>query len=310
VGTLASLGRVRLVTPIALGSLIALLAAATGLAGSPSPTGQIVFATAGAGDSDIAVLDLGTRRTTVLTRNRAADFFPRWSPDGSRVVFVSDRGGDDDLYVMRADGTSLRRLTRTRGAREATPAWSPDGRRILFARSTPAREHDVYVIDATGRNERRLTRGRSTWIDIAPAVSPDGSTIVIASNRMPDGNLELFTLTPSGRILDRLTHTPVGDAAAGDDNLPDWSPDGTSILFTSTRDANGELYVTAPDGSAQTRLTRTPGTSEFAPRWSPDGGWIVYVRETLAGRNPRIEIARADGSSPVVLRRGADPDWR
>jgi TolB protein len=297
----------RLVALTALASLAALAGSAPA---KSSPTGQIVFATADAGDSEIAVLDLATRRTAVLTRNRAADFFPRWSPDGSRIVFVSDRDGDDELYFMGADGTGVRQLTHTNSAREATPAWSPDGRRILFARSTAAREPDVWVIDASGRNERRLTRGRATWIDIAPAVSPDGSVVVIASNRVPDGNLELFTLTPGGRIREQLTHTPVGDSSSGDDNLPDWSPDGASILFTSIRDGNGELYVTTPDGSAQTRLTWTPGTSEFAPRWAPDGGWIVYVRETLSGRNPRIEIARADGSSPVVLRRGADPDWR
>ncbi len=92
---------------------------------------------------------------------------PRWSPDGERIVFSSNRDGDPknensgEIYVMNADGSDVRRLTRY-GFGAFRPSWSPDGKRMVFtsthhAKSTDDKDFEIYVMDADGTNVQRLT---------------------------------------------------------------------------------------------------------------------------------------------------------
>jgi len=102
----------------------------------------------------------------------------RWSPTG--IVFDAPaRGSDAELFVVRADGTGLRRLAATRTL-EWPAAWSPDGRKILFTRAESEHVSDVFVMNADGSHVRRLTATRSS---VAGAWSPDGSTIVFTKGR-------------------------------------------------------------------------------------------------------------------------------
>jgi Tol biopolymer transport system component len=92
----------------------------------------------------------GTAQTR-LSDGTADDSDPAWSPDGNRIAFRSDRAGNGDIYVMRADGTGVTLLTNN--ARE--PAWSPDGSRIAFTR--PGGNWDIYVMNANGTGLIRVT---------------------------------------------------------------------------------------------------------------------------------------------------------
>ena len=95
-----------------------------------------------------------TRTATRLSDGTAGDSDPAWSPDGNRIAFKSDRGGNTDIYVMHADGTDITRLTNTAtGARE--PAWSPDGSRIAF--TSLGGNYDIYVMNADGTGVTRVT---------------------------------------------------------------------------------------------------------------------------------------------------------
>jgi TolB protein len=90
----------------------------------------------------------------------------------------------------------------------------------------------------------------------------------------------------------------------GDDGMPDYSPDGKRIVFTSNRDRQAEIYVMNADGSGQRRLTRKPG-DDFSPRFSPDGREIAFT--ALPGT---VLVVGADGKGLHRLTAGSDPDWK
>jgi Tol biopolymer transport system component len=112
----------------------------------------------------------GTAERQQLTDTQAHDGFPRWSPNGSRIAFISNREGGDnwEIYVMDADGSSQQRLTHSEGV-DGIPTWSPDGARIAFESNRDGNK-DIYVMDADAANVRRLTD--STASDMSPAWRP------------------------------------------------------------------------------------------------------------------------------------------
>jgi TolB protein len=134
---------------------------------------------------------------------------PAWSPDGRRIAFASIKYGD--LWVMTANGKSLRQLTRPpRGLVDVTPTWSPDGKRIAFARRSSS-TGDVLVVDANGRHVRRLTTGDGDCR--SPAWTPNGKRILFSARY--DGNPDLFSIAASGGDARRLLQTPASEVEVG-----------------------------------------------------------------------------------------------
>ena len=235
----------------------------------------------------------GVRR---LTNNSADDWHPAWSPDGARIAFVSDRDGNDEIYVMNADGSGVRRLTNnSANDRYWYPAWSPDGARIAFTSSRDGNE-DIYVMNADGSGVRRLTNNfADDWV---PAWSPDGTRIAFGSER--DGNDEIYVMNADGSGVRRLTNN------FADDWYYSWSPDGTRIAFGSDRDGNDEIYVMNADGSGVRRLTNN-SANDLLPAWSPDGARIAFVSDRDG--NEEIYVMNADGSGVRRLTNNFVGDW-
>jgi TolB protein len=182
-----------------------------------------------------------------------------WSPDGRKLLLVVKSisapgcGYCSRLWVLNADGSGLRDLTRNLGGSRgfgAWPAsdavWSPDGRKIAFVRSNT--RHGVYVINADGSGVRNLTPKPRGAAYAAPAWSPDGRKIAFAGER--DGNSEIYLMNADGSGQRSLT----SDLAYDGD--PGWSPDGKKITFVSNRDGRYAVYVMNADGSGQRSLTR------------------------------------------------------
>jgi Tol biopolymer transport system component len=243
---------------------------------------------------------------SVHDRTPVRDGSPNWSPDGREIVYYAEQNGKGDLYVMRADGTEVRRLTNT-PADEGGPAFSPDGRTIAYDTDRDG-NFEIYVMDADGTHVRRLTRDPAR--DVSPAWSPDGRRIAFMSDRArsdfdiylmnadgsnvervtttgsnwfpqfsPDGTKLAFHIGRDVNILDlktRALHRLTTDPQNG--MYPAWSPDGTRIAFMTWRNGPTEIYTMNADGTDQQPLVRLPSGSAIDPRWSPDGKHIVFER--------------------------------
>jgi Tol biopolymer transport system component len=246
--------------------------------------------------SNIWVMKADGSAQTPLTRlNKANSIDAVWSPDGSRIVFESDRAldGSDtvdgpiatfNLWVMNADGSGATPLTRLDVARTDSfaPRWSPDGSKIAFtslraldgsdATNTNSTEN-VWVINADGSGATPLTRLTAAGVitlTLGGGWSPDGSKIAFISRRALDGSdagtqfgtANIWVVKADGSNLTALTQLTAAGTFSSD---PSWSPDGSKIFF----DANGALdgnnalntndtaniWVMKADGSSATPLT-------------------------------------------------------
>jgi len=221
-----------------------------------------------------------------LTKNKADDKLPQWSPDGKKIGFSSNRDGNYAIYVMNTDGSNPTHLTNN-PADDYRTTWSPDGRKIAFLDIRDG-NCEIYMMNADGSNPINLTKNKAAEFD--PAWSPDGKRIAFSSNR--DGNYEIYVMNADGNNPINLTNNPATDYR------PAWSPDGQKIAFDSNRDGNYEIYVMNSDGSNPTRLTNNKA-DDISPEWSPDGQRIVF--ESARDGNLEIYEMNADGSNPINL---------
>jgi TolB protein len=176
---------------------------------------------------------------------------PAWAPDGIRIVFVSDYGGDLNLWTITDDGNNLRGLTDTEGA-DKDPSWSPDGERIVFASERSGRAGSgvtqIFSITTDGETVQQLTvSGNSSY---APVWSPDGRRIAFASDRNGDG--DIFIMDADGQQTFLLT---VDDRGA-EDRRPSFTPTGQEVAFISNR-GGGTFQVYTVDLQGRTVQTVT-----------------------------------------------------
>jgi TolB protein len=152
---------------------------------------------------------------------------------------------------------------------------------------------EIYISDYDGENQRRVTVGKT--LNITPRWSPDGRSIAYTSYRRGGGQIFISNIFQG--TLDEVTRAPKDAEAAkgervGENWLPAWSPDGTRLAFTSTRDGNPEIYVANRDGSDLRRLTNHPGI-DITPTWSPSGTQVAFTSDRSG--SPQIYIVSADG---------------
>jgi Tol biopolymer transport system component len=160
---------------------------------------------------DVYAMNLdGSDLVQIIDSDPTADFQGRVSPDGSRLLFLSNRGGNVDIYVADIDGGNITQLTDT-ATEEYSADWSPDGSQILYASSESGND-DVWVMNADGSNPVQLTD--HTGLDGQCAFSPDGSQIVFVSDR--SGNTNLWIMNADGSDPVQLTEGSQLDI------FPDW----------------------------------------------------------------------------------------
>jgi tol-pal system beta propeller repeat protein TolB len=161
------------------------------------------------------------------------DYQPAWSPDGEYIAFGSERDDNYDIYLMKADGSGLTRLT-DHPAGDWGPTWSPDGNYIAFGSDRDGNP-EIYVMNPDGSDQVNLTDypGR----DETPVWSPDSQYIAFVSER--DENFDIYVTRVDGSGLSRLTTDPFVD------RKPAWSPDGRFIAFVTNRGGgdDNEIYV-------------------------------------------------------------------
>jgi TolB protein len=145
-----------------------------------------------------------------LTKHKMDDVVPSWSPDGSKIAFVSYRGGLNDpahIFVMNADGTGRRNLTGDSDLTDSFfPTWSPDGKKIVFDSRRLFEDAHIYVITAEGENLERLTEEGNHGA--SPVYVLDGRKIAYVSRR--GGDYNIYLMDTNGRNVVKLTRTPPG----------------------------------------------------------------------------------------------------
>lgn len=212
---------------------------------------------------------------------------PQWSPDGSEIAYVYRGVNFSDIFVMNADGSTNRRLTRSQSSSLGDndwvfrPTWSPNGSQIAFVTDSDSYNPVVWVMNRDGTN-RRLLMGVTDSFEAADALSwsPDGRRLAVTAF---GADVSQIVLLDVGRgVTQPLTRNPKGVID------PAWSPDGRVIAIAVRDTGRSDIRLRLLDGGAEVELTR--GGLSRAPAWSPDGRRLAY----LSSKNGTFELYTVD----------------
>ncbi len=260
----------------------------------PSP-GRIVFLSDRDGNPEIYSMRPDGSDVKRLTVNSANEDELSVSADGTKIAFISDRDGNFEVYTMNIDGANQRRLTNSTND-DWGPSFSPDGSQVLYFETLDSDE--IFIMNADGSNKRQLTYNYD--FDVLPVMTPDGTKIVFDSDRdgsTAQGNYEVYIMNADGSGQTRLTTNE------GQDWYHAISPDGRCIVYTS----GDHLSLMNLDGSGKRQLTFPSGYQDMRPNYSPDGTKIVFA-STRDGQS-EIYVMNADGSGQTRLTNNGARDW-
>jgi TolB protein len=185
----------------------------------------------------------------------------------TKLAFVSNRDGNDEIYMMDYDGGSQTRITYNK-IKDYMPAWSPDQRSIVYT-SYKKGNADLYIRNIYEGTET-LVADRGT--SFSGAFSPDGKRLAFCSSLTEQGNAEIYVLSLADMKTKRLTYNGATETA------PSWSPTGREIAFTTDRLGTGspQIYIMDAEGT-NVRKVSFGGNYHDAPAWSPTGDRIAFI---------------------------------
>ena len=218
-----------------------------------------------------------------------------------RILFVSERAGNPEIYSMKYNGTEVVRLTYN-SAVDNYPSWSPDYSKLAFV-STRTGSSQIFTMNADGSNVTQLTSsGQNSW----PHWSPDGTKIVF-HRTYDQQRYQIYTMNANGGQQTIFRYTTL----AVSEGQPTWSPDGQTIAFKSnvanpTSGAFDIFTMKVGDPSSQRRVTTTLRASH--PAFSPDGTQIAFVTDPYGTVPKGIYVVNAAGGIPnlVTTSKGVD----
>jgi len=277
--------------------------------------GEIAFASARAGLPQLYLMNADGTDVRQLTNANEGACQPAWSPDGARLMYTTPCRANQESYpgsgivILDLADLTTRALPAIAGGGDFDAAWSPDGKRLAFTSLREKERPHVFVMNLDGTDLTVLS-GPLAY-EAQPAWSPTGSQLVISSNRA--GGSRLFLVADTGADGQRFSW-----GESDGDSYPDWSRDGQSVVFERSVDGVARLFVGlygAPDRASRAVCPGGPlAVFPMAePRWSPDGGWLVF--ETWPdGKNHNIAILSESCSNYAELTTDPaldfDPAWR
>jgi Tol biopolymer transport system component len=255
-------------------------------------------------DADIWRLELtGSHRVDNLPVNSTRlDHEPRYSPDGKRIAFGSDRSGDHEIWVCDADGSNAVKLTSFAGPFVSSPAWSPDGHRIAFG-AQPGGISEIYLVSADGGKPEPLRSGQSD--DELSSWSRDGKWIYVGSKR--SGQDQVWKVPAGGGEAVQVTKKGGSYAAE--------SPDGGFLYYLRSweTEENTELWRVPVEGGEETRIIASVCSQFFAVVERGIyflSGWENPSVQFFHFATGKIEtVARLEGSVAFGLSVSPDGRW-
>jgi dipeptidyl aminopeptidase/acylaminoacyl peptidase len=263
----------------------------------------------GKSNSDVYVVGIGGGNPRRLTYGKKSDSHPRWSADGTSLLFVSSRTGTPQIYIMNMAGGEPRRLTSlSTGASQ--PRWSPDGKFVVF-RSSVFPEYGANAkknkrdLDAMKKGpvqahlaDRLFYRHWNAWLD--------GRRRHLFAAEVKTG--KVIELTPGDRdVPPRFFQSGEGFSI---------SPDGRDVCYVANPDpdpwqsTNGDLFVVPIRGGPAKNLTRANRAWDGHPKYSPDGRFIAFIKHEVPGYEAdRFRLAVFDRTSGRVRTLTEDFDY-
>lgn len=274
----------------------------------PSP---ILFVSNRDGNQNIYIMNEDGTNVRRLTDNPAADIMPAWSPDHTKIAFIStrNRAGQKKVFIMNADGSDQKQVGDISGE-HAWPTWTPDGKQITFSRGgLTSRENGVFTLKLDGSGLTALS-----YAGDAPHWRPDGRMLAAYAN--DNKKLAAFVfpadMTNPGVIPG---FTVVSDAEQGEGLFPKWSSDGTRLAYISRKNITSSTICFTNERRTKVDCLRNDDLGVdlvFGVDWAPDGKRLVFYGQKARSAN-EIYIANVDGSGVKNLTNHAGndemPNW-
>lgn len=275
---------------------------------TPEPEGRIAFTRVVAIDGrptagGIWIVDAAGGEPEPLIDGPDIETFPAWSPDGTRIAYVTGSTfGDGDVWVANADGSDARQLT-DRPGREWALAWSPDGRRLAFVTTDGGSQVWTLVVDEDVPPRAIVPAHWPSW-------SPQGDQLVITvGDSFSAGALAAIDIIEGGTRALPIELPNASEGTIAHDGRVAFVSSASDYADRDPATWNEDIWLFTPGGDAPVQLTFTPGNDHWPPSFSPDGAWLAYTSDALPPEaTGRIAVVPTAGGEPRYLTDGTAYD--